>query len=209
MAHTTDKRMARFRQVAARRQRMTVILENVHDPHNIGAVLRSCDAVGIDEVFILYTEEHLDFDRLDRMSSSSTGVRKWMNLHYFRDLEACFSKVAERYDRILATHLGKEAVSMYKCDLTEKIAFLFGNEHQGLSEAALKFAHGNIVIPQVGMAQSLNISVACAVTLFESMRQRLASGMYNDGIEEGDAFRQMVLARYIERHEASYRRNDS
>lgn len=202
----TDKRKALFERVAARRQEMTVILENVHDPHNIGAVLRSCDAVGINEVFVLYTEEQLDFDRLDKLKTSSTGIKKWMKLHCYRKLEDCFSEVRKRYDRILATHLGTESISIYESSLTDRIAFLFGNEHDGVSSAALNHADGNILIPQMGMVQSLNISVACAVTIFEAMRQRLNSGMYVDSLEPEDSYRQEIFKTYIETHKASYRK---
>ena len=81
---TTQNRRSKFERVAARRQEMTVVLENVHDPHNIGAVLRSCDAVGIDEIFVLYTEDHLDFERLEKIGTSATGVKKWMKINCFR-----------------------------------------------------------------------------------------------------------------------------
>ena len=199
----TDKRMEKFKRVASLRQRMTVVLENVHDPHNIGAVIRSCDAVGIDELFILYTEDHLDFERLERLSSSSTGVKKWIRLHCYRDIDDCFNHVRMNYDKILATHLGEEARSIYDTDLTANVALLFGNEHEGLSDHALSFADGNIIIPQMGMAQSLNISVACAISIFEASRQRIEKGMYNDEIAEDDEWR-MEIKKTLYRHSRSF-----
>ena len=201
----TDKRRRMFERVAAGRQEMTVILENVHDPHNIGAVIRTCDAVGIYEIFVLYTEDHLAFERLERIKSSSTGVRKWMQLHTFRDIDDCMAEVRKRYDLVLATHLDCEASSIYNSDLGRRIAFLFGNEHEGVSQKALQYADGNLLIPQMGMAQSLNISVACAVTLYEAMRQRDLKGMYQTAIAQDDILRKNILSYYLDKHLESYK----
>lgn len=203
---TTQNRRSKFERVAARRQEMTVVLENVHDPHNIGAVLRSCDAVGIDEIFVLYTEDHLDFERLEKIGTSATGVKKWMKIHCFRSVEECFKAVRASYDSILATHLNAEAEDVYAFDLTQRVAFLFGNEHEGLTEEALKHADANIVIPQMGMAQSLNISVACAVTIYEALRQRSEAGMYPDNAEGMKTHNEQILKRYLDIHEASYKK---
>ena len=206
MSLISEKRLAKFKRVAALRQKITVVLENVHDPHNIGAVMRTCDAVGIDEIYVLYSDEKLDFDRLDALGTSSTGVKKWIQIHKFRDIEACFQAVSEKYDQVLATHLAKDAVSMYQCDLSGDVAFLFGNEHEGLTEEALSYATGNILIPQMGMAQSLNISVACAVTIYECLRQRLVKDMYAEELSQEDAWRNSVYKRFCDIQEASYKK---
>ena len=174
----TDKRLEKFARVAAARQKMTVIIENVHDPHNLGAVMRTCDSVGIQELFVIYTEGHLDEQRFDQVKSSATGVRKWLHLHFYRDVGACFAHVRTKYDEIWATHLGHDYKELYDLDLTKRVALLFGNEHAGLSTQALSHADGNFIIPQFGMVNSLNISVACAVTLYEAARQRQKLGMY-------------------------------
>jgi tRNA (guanosine-2'-O-)-methyltransferase len=75
--------------------------------------------------------------------------------------------------------MSSDAVSLFDVDLTQPVALVFGNEHDGVSEEARNAADGNVIIPQVGMIQSLNISVACAVSLFEAMRQRMVAGMYD------------------------------
>jgi tRNA (guanosine-2'-O-)-methyltransferase len=173
--------MAKFKRVAARRQPdLTVILENVHDPHNVSAVLRSCDSVGIREIFVLYTDPGLDEDRLELGKRSSAGARKWVDVHFYADADVCFRRVRQRYSRILSTHLDEEAVPLYDLDLTTPVALLFGNERDGVSEEALAYSDGNFTIPQVGMSASLNISVACAVTLYEAFRQRWLQGRYTD-----------------------------
>ena len=85
----------------------------------------------------------------------------------------------KRFEKVFATHLGEQAHSLYELDLTQSVALVFGNEHSGVSEEALKYCDGNFIIPQVGMVQSLNISVACAVSLYEAFRQRNEKGFYN------------------------------
>ncbi len=159
---------------------LTVVLENIFDPLNISAVLRSCDAVGVREVFVVYTKQYLDKRGLILGKRTSGGTFKWIDVYHFEDLEECFRRVRERYGRILATHLGERSSSLYALDLTQPTALLFGNEDDGLSDEALALADGNFAIPQAGFAESLNISVACAVTLFEARRQRETQGFYTE-----------------------------
>jgi tRNA (guanosine-2'-O-)-methyltransferase len=198
----TEKRLARLREVVERRQlNFTVILENVHDPHNISAVMRSCEAVGMAEIYVLHTEPQLQERYLELGHKSSAGTRKWLDVRYFTDLEACFTAVRKRYDHIFATHLGEAAVSLYELDLTQSVALLFGNEHEGVTEAALAYTDGNFIIPQMGMVQSLNISVACAVSVYEGLRQRQASGFYGSHNPATAAERAQLLTDYVYRHE--------
>jgi tRNA (guanosine-2'-O-)-methyltransferase len=79
----------------------------------------------------------------------------------------------------LTTALSDNASSLYEIDCTKPVAFVFGNEHDGVSAEALEKADGNVLIPQVGIVESLNISVACAVTLYEIFRQRNKAGMFD------------------------------
>lgn len=83
-----------------------------------------------------------------------------------------------KYNKILTTSLSSDAVSLYALDLTQKVALVFGNEHSGVSEEIREMSDGNFVIPQIGMIQSLNISVACAVTLYEAFRQKNGAHHY-------------------------------
>ncbi len=197
----TPRRMAKFERVVRQRQPdLTVILENVHDPHNIGAVLRSCDSVGIKEIFVLFTEARLDEERFKLGKRTSAGTRKWVDVHLYRDPKACFEHVKSKYQRILSTHLDEDAVGLYELDLASSVALLFGNEHAGLSKEALSYSDGNFHIPQMGMAESLNISVACAVTLYEAYRQRKAQELYENH-PQWQAERQAdLLQEYLRRH---------
>ncbi|MCS7036561.1 MAG: RNA methyltransferase [Saprospiraceae bacterium] len=174
-------RERRIREVIRRSQPdLTVVLENVHDPLNISAVMRSCDAVGVREIFVVYTERFLQQRHLKLGKKTSGGAFKWIDVYVFEDLGECFRRVRERYGRILSTHLGEQSVSLYDLDLTQPAALVFGNEDDGLSPEAVAMADGNFIIPHAGFTESLNVSVACAVSLFEARRQRALAGYYDD-----------------------------
>ncbi len=201
----TPERAQRIREVVNNRQtNLGIVLENVHDPHNIGAVLRTCDSVGIYQVFILITDPRITPERLEIGKKASSGAVKWMEIFYYQDVDACFREVKKRFEKIYGTHLDSEAVSLHELDLTQSVALVFGNEHDGISPEVLSYCDGNFIIPQMGMVQSLNISVACAITLYEAFRQRLEKGEYQNGknITEEEASRLEAL--YKERHEMRY-----
>ncbi len=160
----TPERKIRINNVLSHRQNdLTIVLENVFDPHNISAVMRSCDAVGIQEIFVLNTK--IPFHKKWGQRSSSSAD-KWLTIHQFENEVECFTSLRKRYSRILTTCLTADAVSLYDLDMTKSTALIFGNEHEGISEVMKELADGNFIIPQVGMIQSLNISVACAVSLY-------------------------------------------
>jgi tRNA (guanosine-2'-O-)-methyltransferase len=173
----TERRLARMREVLARRQPdLTVVLENVHDPHNVSAVLRSCDAVGLLRVHLVYTLE--EFPELSENVSGS--ALKWLELVFHPSIEACYRTLRSQGFTIYTTYLGDPArsVDLYDLDLTKPVALVFGNEQRGVSDEAVAGADGNFVIPMMGMVRSLNISVACAVSLYEALRQRRLAGHY-------------------------------
>lgn len=175
---------------------LTVILENIFDPLNISAVLRSCDAVGIREVFVVYTKKYLDKRGLRLGKRTSGGAFKWIDVYLFDDLEECFRRVRARYGRILSTRLTEGSASVYALDLAQPTALLFGNEDEGVSAEAHAMADGNFLIPQAGFTESLNISVAVAVTLFEARRQREMAGFYTDHPKLDDAQQVQLFERW-------------
>lgn len=175
---------------------LTVILENIFDPLNISAVLRSCDAVGIREIFVVYTKNYLDKRGLVLGKRTSGGAFKWIDVYVFEDLEECFRRVKSRYGRILTTKIGENSPSLYSLDLSESTALLFGNEDEGISEEAYALADGNFVIPQNGFTESLNISVACAVSLFEAYRQRMEKGFYTENTKLSEAQQDLLFDRW-------------
>ncbi len=186
----TPERVERLRRVLALRQpTLTVVFENVHDKHNVAAVIRSCDAVGVHEAHAVYHSGEV-FPELSKQASAS--ARKWVDLVTHSDVGECCRGLKARGFKIYTTHMSTDAVSLYDLDLTEPCALVFGNEHSGVSAEALALADANYLVPQVGMVQSLNISVACAVSLFEALRQRKAAGMY-----EASQFDEEELTRRI------------
>ena len=179
----TPKREKRFRDVINKRQKdLTVILEDVHDGHNISAILRTCDSIGVQEVYVIFTDD-ISYCKIAEGVSplgkrSSGNALKWLDVHYFNTTEACFEAVRQKYEYVFCTHLNEEAKSLYELDCTKSVALLFGNERCGVSQTALELSDGNFEIPQIGLTQSLNVSVACAVSLYEAYRQREKAGMY-------------------------------
>jgi tRNA (guanosine-2'-O-)-methyltransferase len=172
----TNERRTKIETVLSKRQNdLTIVLENVFDPHNISAVMRSCDAVGVQEIYVLTTKIPRHKKWGERSSSSAA---KWLTVHQFDNAEECFAELRKKYTTILTTHLSGDAVSLYELDLSKSTALVFGNEHAGVSEEIRAMADGNFIIPQAGMIQSLNISVACAVSLYEAYRQKQLAGHY-------------------------------
>jgi tRNA (guanosine-2'-O-)-methyltransferase len=173
----TERRLNRLVQVLRHRQPdMTVVMENIHDPHNVSAVLRSCDAAGVMELQLIYTDT--EFPDIGKKSSAS--AKKWVELRHFKNVKECYKKLHEEGFTIYATHLEEKAKSLFEIDMTKKVAIVVGNEHKGVSPEAARLADGILQIPMFGMIQSLNVSVATAVILFEAVRQRIASGQYDD-----------------------------
>ena len=166
----TPERIKRLTDVLEKRQpALTIVLENVTDPHNISAVMRTADAVGVQEIYILNTKIGLH----EKWSSkSSSSAAKWLTIHQYTDAATCFAALRLRYQKIYTTHLSSDAASLYNLNLTERVALVFGNEHSGVSEELIALADGNFIIPQVGIIKSLNISVACAISLYEAYRQK-------------------------------------
>jgi tRNA (guanosine-2'-O-)-methyltransferase len=180
----TPERDERLTAVLNKRQPdITVVLENVFDPHNISAVMRTCDAVGVQDIYIL---NHKIPPHRKWSEKSSSSAAKWLTIHQFTDAAACFEALRKRYNKIYTTHLSSDAVGLYELNLTESVALVFGNEHSGVSDEIIAMADGNFIIPQVGIIKSLNISVACAVTLYEAFRQKTNMGHYNQTKLEGE-----------------------
>jgi len=173
----TPERTNKLINVLLRRQaNITVVMENVHDPHNISAVMRTCDAVGIQDIYILNTKipRHKKWG-----SKSSSSAAKWLTVHQYTDAETCFAHLRKNYHRIYATQLSSDAISLFDIDFTKSIALIFGNEHDGVSREIKNMADASFMIPQVGIIQSLNISVACAVTIYEAFRQKKIAHHYD------------------------------
>ena len=173
----TLRRQARIRGVLSRRQPdLTVVLENIHDPHNVSAILRSCDAVGVLRAHAVYTVEEPPPGVFARQTSASAA--KWVDVERHVSAAACFEILRGHGFQILVTSLDLGSRSLYEWDLGTPTALVLGNEMRGVSSEASALADGAIAIPMMGMVQSLNVSVAGAVCLFEAFRQRWEAGVY-------------------------------
>lgn len=175
----TEQRRNRLLRVIEKRQsNLAVVLENVFDPHNVSAVMRSCDAVGVQEVYILNTKipRHRKWG-----FRSGASAAKWLSVSQFTQVDICFEALRSKYGKIFTTHLNPDAVELHQMNFTESLALVFGNEHSGVSDEARRLADGNFQIPQVGIIKSLNISVAFAVALYEAFRQKTLAGHYHTG----------------------------
>jgi tRNA (guanosine-2'-O-)-methyltransferase len=179
MSFATEERTEKLKAVLEKRQfDITTVFENIDDPHNVMACLRTCDAIGIYEANIIRNQP-IRKKKAKVGHASSSSAKKWVEQVLHTNVEDCYNKLRSEGKKIFTTHLSSDSVSIYDIDFTQPIALVFGNEHNGVSQEAVAKADGNFIIPQVGMISSLNISVACAVTLYEAYRQKLKAGHYS------------------------------
>jgi tRNA (guanosine-2'-O-)-methyltransferase len=167
------RRYERLRAVLDRRMDdLTVLMEHVEKPHNLSAILRSCDAVGVMDAHAVGHQ-----GRLPTFNSTAQGSQKWVPLHCHAAAAPVLAGLRKRGFRLYGTHLGVEAIDYRQCDFTGPTAFVLGAEKWGLSESTAALMDQAIFIPMRGMVQSLNVSVAAATLLFEALRQRQAAGL--------------------------------
>ncbi|MDD4700801.1 MAG: TrmH family RNA methyltransferase [Desulfovibrio sp.] len=171
----TARRKARLLEVLSHRQPdLTLVLANIHDPHNVSAIYRSCDAFGVSRVHLYYT--NTPFPVLGRKSSAS--ARKWVESVRHKDSAALMENMRGQGMQVLATSCTPTARPLREWDFTKPTAIIMGNEHGGVEQELLDQADGELYIPMYGMIQSFNVSVAAAIILSEAARQRGDAGMY-------------------------------
>ncbi|MGL4205217.1 MAG: tRNA (guanosine(18)-2'-O)-methyltransferase TrmH [Aeromonadaceae bacterium] len=167
------ERFARIQRMLAMRQPdLTVCLEEVHKPHNLAAMIRTCDAVGVHDVHAVWPE------KMRMNNHAAKGSHYWVKINRHETLTDALAALRQQGMQLLATHLSDRAVDFRDIDYTRPTAILFGAEKHGISQEALAQADQEIIIPMVGMAQSLNVSVASALILYEAQRQRQLAGFY-------------------------------
>ena len=168
------QRYARIREMLAARQHdLTVCMEQVHKPHNVSAVIRTADAVGIHEVHATWSGT-----RMRTMASAAAGSNSWVKVRTHASIANAVKHLKKQNMQILATNLSSSAVDFREIDYTRPTCILMGQEKTGISQQALELADQEIIIPMIGMVQSLNVSVASALILYEAQRQRQNAGMY-------------------------------
>lgn len=169
----TQAREEKIRRVVSQRQNgLVLVLEDIHDPHNVQAIVRTCEAFGIQDVYLIFDKEAY-FNPKKVGKSSSSSANKWIDFHVYKSTEECLKFLKDEHYTIVAAVADPKAEKLTDSNLTEhKIAVVVGNEHSGLSETAVRETDVSITIPMHGMIQSLNVSVASAILLYEIIRQR-------------------------------------
>lgn len=170
----TPERLSRINAMLDKRQPdLTVCMEGVHKNHNLAAVVRTADAIGITDVHAIWKNEQM------RVSGgSAAGSQNWIDIHHYQHTDVAIEALKNQGMQILVTNLSETAVDFREIDYTKPTAILLGQEKFGASQQALDLADQDIIIPMVGMVQSLNVSVACSVVLYEAQRQRELAGLY-------------------------------
>lgn len=168
------ERYARIRQFLRLRQpSLTLCLEQLNKPHNVSAIVRSCDAVGVFEVHAVWNEKP------QFRKGTAMGSENWVYTKEHSCIEHAVSHLKSKNMQVLVTNLSSSAVDFREIDYTQPTAILLGQEKQGATPKAITLADHEITIPMVGMVQSLNVSVAAALILYEAQRQRQLAGMYD------------------------------
>ncbi len=198
----TPERKTRIQQVAARRQPdLSVFMERVHKPHNVAAVLRTCDAVGVMRAHAVPGS-----DGIPKLNHTSQGAQRWVELVRHRDTPSGLELLREQGFTIYAAHFSDQAVDFRQPDYTQPTVIVLGTEKFGVSDEALALIDQQIIIPMAGMAQSLNVSVATALVLYEAQRQRQAAGMYEPKSLDESPWKELAEG-WIQRDLDRYKKN--
>jgi tRNA (guanosine-2'-O-)-methyltransferase len=163
-----------MRVLAHRQPDLTIVAEDVYKPHNLSAMIRSCDAVGIGVVHAIDPT-----GGVPTFTETSAGADRWVDLRLHQDFTEALDSLRDQRMQVLAAHFSHKATDYRDVDYTRPTAVLFGNEKRGVSERVAARVDAHVIIPMLGMVQSLNVSVATAVILFEAQRQRRAAGFYD------------------------------
>ncbi len=182
-------------EVLSKRQKdLTLIIDNVWDPHNVSAILRSCDAFGVYGIHLYYTES--SWPELD--SKASASGKKWVERKIHSDPAAMIGGLREQGYQVLRTGFSDSARPLMDFDLSKPSAVILSNEHSGTAPELAELVPDEVYIPMQGMIRSFNVSVAAAIILYHGFTQRFAAGMYDSPSfdpDEMEALAERWLAR--------------
>lgn len=204
----TPQRYQRIRQTLDRRQPdLTIITDRVHKPHNVSAILRTCDAVGMHEAHVVMPDDK----GFRARSGIAMGSDRWVNITMYTDPMIPIEKLHEQGYQTLAAHLSPTAVDFRDIDYTRPTALLMGTEKFGVSDVTAEAVSQHVIIPMMGMVESFNVSVAAAIILSEAQRQRTVAGMYDQVRLSDEQYRDTLfrwghakVADYCDRHQLPY-----
>ena len=173
------RRFERLKSVLNKRiSDLTVLIENVEKPHNLSAIIRSCDAVGVLEANAIFNKE-----KFLTFNSTAQGSQKWVNINQFKETNEAIKVLKEKGFKLYGTNLNPQSIDYRKCNFKGPTAFVLGAEKWGISKEATDLVDEHIHIPMRGMVESLNVSVAASALLFEAIRQRQVANIIP---EEGE-----------------------
>jgi len=185
----TPERFKKIKNVLNKRQPdLSVVMDNVHKPHNLAAIIRSCDAVGIGDIYGVSKHEEIGVNL-----KSASGANHWVQLHIQPSIQETLSLLKKKSFSIYAANYSQNSVDYRSIDFTQPTAIVLGAELDGISTETLKNVDGEIHIPMQGMVESLNVSVASAVILYEAQRQRLKSGLYDSCRIDSDEYNKYLF----------------
>jgi tRNA (guanosine-2'-O-)-methyltransferase len=171
---TTERYQKVLAMLKKRQPDLTILAEDVYKPHNLSAMLRSCDAVGIGEVHATTPT-----GGIATFNETSASAEKWVSVQVHPNIQTAIGVVKARGMQTFAAHFSDQALDYRDVTYTRPTCILFGNEKEGVTDEAAGLVDTHIIIPMLGMVPSLNVSVATAIILFEAQRQRRAAGMYD------------------------------
>ena len=163
-------------------------MDEVHKPHNLSAILRNCDAVGVLEAHAVPPEGGLEVSAV-----SSAGASKWVPVRRHHDLSTAVAELRADSFRVVAAHPTAGARDYREIDFTQPTALLVGSELEGVSDEGLELADDVVLIPMMGMVRSLNVSVATSLLLYEAARQRQSAGLYARSRLDPERYRALLF----------------
>ena len=185
----TPERFEKIKNVLKKRQPdVTVILDNVHKPHNLAAILRSCDATGIGTIHARSKNNQIGVNL-----KAASGSNHWVKVDVHNDLTRLYQSLEKKGHNIFVANNSKKAVDFREVDYTGSCAIVLGAELDGLSDNSVDYASQEVKIPINGMVDSLNVSVANAVILYEMQRQRLKAGLYESTRLTKEAYHKLLF----------------
>ena len=186
----TPERFQKIKNVLDKRQPdLTIVMDNVHKPHNLAAIIRSCDAIGIGHIHGI-SKNH---DKVGVNLKAASGSNHWVRLHTHTNKRKLFANLKDKGHTIFAANNSAKAIDFRTADFTNASTIILGAELDGVSDEAIELSDQEIKIPMNGMVESLNVSVANAVILFEIQRQRKRANLYKKRQIDDDEYERLLF----------------
>lgn len=185
----TPERVEKIHQILRKRQAdLTVLTDQVHKPHNISAIIRSCDAFAVQQLHAVTTQHNLKVFR-----GRAMGSQQYVDIKTHKDVLAGINSLKAEGYNVVAAHFSDKAIAHYEVDFTQPTAIVLGAEKHGISEQAAAAADQHVLVPMEGMVQSLNVSVAAALLLSEANRQRKEAGIFDKRPIEAATYKRLFF----------------